>query len=601
VTLPQAAGKRPVAVMFFDNESGSADLDWLREGLADMIITTLSRSRNLTVLSRQQLHVLLDRLGHKETEKIQLEEALNIARESQAKILVLGSFARLGEQLRIDVHLHDAHNGQLLTAERLVADRPAQILTQVDLLSLKIATYLGADANRQDAMVGVTGVMTKSLEAYRYYSLAVGKAEAMRNEEAIAFLQKAIALDQDFAMAHARIGYAYAVTGSSPEKAKPYLERAYQLPDRLTEKDKLYITAWYAIANSDFSTAINSFRQIISNYPLEVEAYWRLSRLLRGEERLEEALEVAKQGLVIDPGARELYNSIGGAYSDLGRHDEAIAMYHRYTERAPAEPNAHDSLGLGLQWAGRYPEAISAYERALALKSDFRLAMIHLGNTYFQQGRYRDAIRQYQHYLRVAVSSEERARAWHSISVVYAKQGKLAKALPAAKEESKNMTNRVGELFVLELTRGNRAAAEKSMQVLESRQLSDRGSRGPLRYALFYRGYFYLKSDRASEAIENFREALKHRPPIWMLDALEDCLGNAFLELGRLDEAITEYQRILKLNPNYPLVHYHLAQAYERKGLRDQARTEYERFLHVWKDADTDVPEIIYARKALSS
>src|SRR5262245_61786219 len=70
VTLPQETGKRPIAVMFFDNESSSPDLDWLREGLADMIITDLSRSRNLTVLSRQQLHVLLDRLGHKNTEKI---------------------------------------------------------------------------------------------------------------------------------------------------------------------------------------------------------------------------------------------------------------------------------------------------------------------------------------------------------------------------------------------------------------------------------------------------------------------------------------------------------------------------------------------------
>jgi tetratricopeptide (TPR) repeat protein len=600
VTLPQAAGKRPVAVMFFDNESSSADLDWLREGLADMIITDLSRSRNLTVLSRQQLHVLLDRLGHKEGEKIRLDEALTIARNSQAKILVLGSFARLGEQMRIDVHLHDAHDGHLLTAERLVVDQPAQILTQVDLLSLKLATYLGGDTGRQEAMVGLTGVMTKNLEAYRYYSLALGKAESMRNEEAITLLQKAIALDPDFAMAHARIGYVYAVTGSSPEKAKPYLEKAYQLPDRLTEKDRIYLTAWYAIANVDFSTAINSFRQIISNYPLEVEAYSRLTRLLRGEERLEEALEVGKQGLVIDAAAKELYNNLGGAYSDLGRHDEAVAMYRRYIELAPEEPNAHDSLGLGLQWAGRYAEAIAAYERALAIKPDFRLATIHLGNTYFQQGRYQDAIREYQHYLNAAVSKDERGRAWHSISVVYARQGKLAKAEQAAKEESRQMANGVAELFMLALAEGDRVTAEKSLQVLESRQLFDRGTRGPLRDALFHRGYFNLKSNRASEAIETFREALKHRPAIWQLDPFEDCLANAFLELGRLDEAIAEYQRILKLNPNYPLVHYHLAQAYERQGSQDQARMEYERFLQVWKDADTDVPEVVHARKTLS-
>ena len=44
-------------------------------------------------------------------------------------------------------------------------------------------------------------------------------------------------------------------------------------------------------------------------------------------------------------------------------------------------------------------------------------------------------------------------------------------------------------------------------------------------------------------------------------DAFQDCLANAYLELGRLDEAIAEYQRVISINPNYPLAHYHLAEA----------------------------------------
>ena len=147
---------------------------------------------------------------------------------------------------------------------------------------------------------------------------------------------------------------------------------------RLAEKDKLYISGWYALANFDYPSAINSFRQIIANYPLDVEAYSHLSRLLRGEDRIEESLEIAKQGLVIDENSKELYNSLGSAYSDLGRHDEAIAMFRRYVELAPNEPNAHDSLALGLQWAGRYSEAIDEYQKALSIKPDFEIAVIHL-------------------------------------------------------------------------------------------------------------------------------------------------------------------------------------------------------------------------------
>jgi tetratricopeptide (TPR) repeat protein len=135
---------------------------------------------------------------------------------------------------------------------------------------------------------------------------------------------------------------------------------------------------------------------------------------------------------------------------------------------------------------------------------------------------------------------------------------------------------------------------------LEGIRRTARGARGNLRELPYYEGLYELKSGREIEAIEKFKEALNQKAPSWNVDAYEDCLANAYLQLGEWDEAIAEYGRILRLNPNYPLLHYHLAQAYERKGQRDQARVEYERFLQVWSNADADIPEVISARKALS-
>ncbi len=598
LTLPQSPGKRPVAVMFFDNRSGVADLDWLREGLADMVITNLSRANDLTVLSREQLYLLLERVGHNPREPIRLDEALNVARSSGAKIVILGSFARLDEQMRIDVQLHDARDGQLLAAERLVVKQPMEILTQVDLLSLKLASILGVKSAGSDS-ASLSSVMTNNLEAYRYYSLAVEKVQGIQNAEAVLLLKKSISLDPEFAMAYARLGYAYGVSGVKVEEAKPFLQKSFQLSQRLTEKDRLYIAAWYGIVNLDYSAAINSFRQVILHYPLEVEAFWRLARLLQGEKRYAEALEIAKQGLIIDAGAKDLYNVLGSIYSDLGRHDEAIAMFRRYVELAPDEPNAYDSLALGFQWAGRYSEGIEEYERALALKRDFALASIHLGNTYFQQGRYREAIRQYQHFIKVAGLDNDPGRAWHSLAVLFCRMRKFVEAERAAREVARQHQGVVNDQLLVALERGNLAAAEKLRETVENSALADRGTRHSQRQLLFLRGYLYLKTGRAAEAIENFKLALKERPLIWDIDPLEDCLANAYLELGKFDEAIAEYERILRLNPKYPLVHYRLAQAYERKGTPNQARAEYERFLQVWKDADGDIPEVIAARRIL--
>lgn len=74
-----------------------------------------------------------------------------------------------------------------------------------------------------------------------------------------------------------------------------------------------------------------------------------------------------------------------------------------------------------------------------------------------------------------------------------------------------------------------------------------------------------------------------------------------FLEAGRLDEAIAEFERVLAINPGYPLGRYHLAEAYERKGDSTRAAEEYRRFLETWSLADADVPEVVAARRWLAS
>ena len=599
VALPQVPGKNPVAVMYFDNQSDRRDLDWLREGLADMIITDLSRSERLSLLSRQQLHLLLERIGHKEGEKIRLDVALDVARRSQAKIVILGSFAVLGERIRIDVQLHDARDGQLLAAERLVVEDPVQILTHVDLLALKLASHLGATPTRSVAGTGLTSAMTDNLQAYRYYSLAVEEAQALHNKEAINLLEKAVSLNPQFAMAHGRIGYAYAVTGWSAEKAKPHLEKAFQLSNRLTEKDRLFINAWYSIANLDYSGATVPLRKIIGEYPMEVEAYLSLAYLLRGEGQLEEAITILKQGLVIDPEARDVYNALGLIYLDLHRYNEAIAAHQRYVALASAEPNAYDSLGLSYQAAGRYSEALAAFDQALALRPDDHVANIHLGNAYVQLGRYQAALAQYRRIVRIAPDAFVRSRAHGLIAETFLRKGDFKQAASAARMELQLEKYNVWNSFVVAMQQGDKTTAEQLRKRIFEWPYTARGQRFPARLTHYRQGYLALKDGRPAQAVEEFKEALRRPPPVWMIDPLEDCLANALLETGRLDEAIIEYQRILGLNKHYPLAYYQLAQAHERKGEQEQARTAYDYFLRIWKDADADLPEVITARQRL--
>jgi tetratricopeptide (TPR) repeat protein/DNA-binding winged helix-turn-helix (wHTH) protein len=597
--LPKVPGKHAVAVMYFDDHSDRQDLDWLREGLADMLITDLARSEKLTVLSRQQLFLLLKRIGHNSSDEIRLDEALDIGHRTNADAVLLGSFSAFGEQIRIDAQLYDTNTGQLIAADQLVVSNPGEILTRIDGLALKLEGRLGTSVDDATQM-SVANSMTDNIEAYRYYSLGVEKALAFQNAEAIELLHKAIELDPKFAMAYARIGYAYAVTDFLPYKGRPYLEKALQLSGPLSEKDKLSIRAWYEISKSDFPEAIRLFQQIIAQYPRDTEAYGRLALLLIGEERGEEAIAVLNQALTIDPEGKELYNVLGVTYLRLGHYNEAIAAHQHYVALAPKEPNAHDSYGMSLQESGHYDEAIQEYNTALNLDPEFEPAIVHLGDTYFQQGRYHDAIRQYQRYIDVTHSDSAKSVGYGSIGWVYLQEGDLKDARQAAANEMRYGKGAPWISLLVALKQGDRTKAEKLKDMLmQSSSFTERGARDDTRRVKFFIAYTELKTGDSAKAIRDFQDALRHLPPSSGIDLYNDCLANAYLQTGHFDEAIQEYNRILSRNPNYPLAMYHLAQAYEAKGDKENARNSMRKFLETWPRADSDLPEIKQAKEML--
>lgn len=598
VRATRSPGKRSVLVMFFENQTKNDDLDWLREGLADMLITGLSRSQHLTVLSRIQLHVLLDRemAGGSATT---LPRAFEIARKSGSEMLIAGSFSRLGEKIRIDTQAYDISSGDLLASESLTVDRPDQILTQIDLISLKLSNKLGGVAAEPGN--GLSRAMTTNLEAYRSYSLAVEKAHALHSQEAIELLERAIELDPEFAMAHARIGYTYAVAEGLADKGKAPLERAFRLSERLTELDRLNITAWYAIANLDYPSAIRSLQDVIAKYPLETEAYWRSGRLLLGEERYDEAINVLKQGLLVDPDGKDIYNALSVTYRDSNRHDEAIAMAQRYQLLAPNEPNALDTLALAYQAKGEYGQAAAAYLQALEMQPNFAIAVLHLANLRVRTGEYAAAIKLYERYFELARTNSDKAWALGRISWVHWRNGRTREAIAASeRERSLDPNSYVFPLLLAIERRDPGLVLSLRTRLEEQSSHSERGLRPSLRLLHYLRGKLAAFDGHTEQAIEHFTQALKHRPLVWDIDSLEDCLALGLAQAGRLEEAESEFRRILNGDPKYPLAAFNLARMASKTGRSEEATQNYRKFLEGWQDADETIPEIAEARKMIA-
>src|SRR5262249_45645354 len=227
----------------------------------------------------------------------------------------------------------------------------------------------------------------------------------------------------------------------------------------------------------------------------------------------------------------------------------------------------------------------------------FHLAGLHLADVYFQIGRYKDSLRQYEKYIQIAPSEHDRAVGYHRIFLLFFRKGDLEQAAAAAKKEFINDKSYVQSSFMIALERGDMPTAERlKNRVFSPLPYTQRGGRHPA-ILDYYRGCYALKTGNGPEAVKYFQEEVRHSVLWWNIHTVSDCLADAYFKLGDLDKAVNEYERILNLNPNWPLGHYHLAQVYERKGLQEKARAEYRTFLSAWKDADSDIPEFINANK----
>ncbi|HVT46061.1 MAG TPA: tetratricopeptide repeat protein [Thermoanaerobaculia bacterium] len=582
-----------VAVMPFEG-TAPADLAWMRDGIADMLITDLAGSKELNVIPRQQLFERSRRTLPSDR-AMALASARELARASSANRMITGRFTKVGEKIRIDAQLHDTTSGELIAAENVITARET-LLEDVDALARALAARLGA---RPVDERHLTDIMTGNLDAYRYYSIGVGHALTLHHDEAIEMLEKAIELDPAFAMAWARIGYVHAITWIDAEKARPYFAKALSFPDRLDQRERLNIAGWDAIARLDYASAIQHFRAIVASYPTETEGYLRLAYLLGGELRFDEAIRVLRAGLVVDQMAPELHNAIGAFYAALGNHVQAIAAHKRYVDLLPNEPNAYDSLGLSYQRAGRLDEAIAQYRRALELDPQFKIAAIHLGNTWYQMGRCRDAIRELERYLAITPLSEfERSRGYASLAGVYRRLGDLQRAETLGRQAMLLHSANSATLFHVHLLSGDLSAAGAMRKNLdEPSPLTARGRRPNLRAAFYVRALYAAKMGNEEEAIDYARKAMQYEAPYYDLDPFEDALANILMILGRVPEAVAEYERAVKANPALGMLRYELAVAYQKVGRASDAQRELDAFLSLWEGADSDIPELADARR----
>ena len=329
VTLPPS-DKPSIAVLPFDNLSNDSEQEYFADGLTDDLITDLSKISGLVVIARHSVF----------TYKDQGVDIRDVARDLGVRYILEGSVRRAGDNVRINAQLIDGRTGNHLWAERY--DRQyADIFAIQDQVIESIVEALSVQLTETER-TEVARLPTDNLEAYDYYlrgeKLAY-RAEPASVADALKFYQKAIALDPDFADAHA--GYARVAVDVL----------TYGFLDNLPS----------AVARK---RAYEAAGRALSLNPRLARSYSVLALLQMFESEHENAVASARKAVALNPNSAEAHLNLAVVLVYAGRQDEALQAMETVLRLNPKPPSyVHDYYGLVLYMNQRYDEALAALEQ----------------------------------------------------------------------------------------------------------------------------------------------------------------------------------------------------------------------------------------------
>ncbi len=360
---------RSLAVLPFKPLVQDSSNDYLGLGMADTLITRLSRLEKITVLPTSVIHKYtnVDR------------DPLDIGRELKVEAVLEGSLQQAGDRVRMNLRLVRINDGKPLWADKF--DQPfSDIFKMQDAISERVAMALAIKLNGEEAK-RLTKRYTENAQAYQLY-LKGRYFLAKRNEEglkkSLEFFQQAIDDDPDYALAYTGLADAYlqfpAYSPKTPTSetfpaAKAAVTKALALDEELAEA---HTSLGFVIDRHEWnwSAAENEYRRAIELNPSYAIAHHRYGMHLTAMGRFDEALTELRLAHELDPLSLVIEMNIGMTLFFAHRYDEAIEELRKTFEIESNFTPAHEILGLVFDAEGANDEAIAEFIKTRTLAGD---------------------------------------------------------------------------------------------------------------------------------------------------------------------------------------------------------------------------------------
>jgi serine/threonine protein kinase/Tfp pilus assembly protein PilF len=651
------SGQPSLAVMYFENNTGDEKLDHWRKGISDLLTTDLTQSRYIKVLGGDRLFSILSQMDQLEAKSFSSEVLKEVAAQGGVSHIARGSYSKAGDVLRIDMTLQDAQSGEPIATQRVEGKGEESIFAMVDELTkwAKTSLKLSAEQMANDPDNLIEEVTTSSLEAYKFYLEGRRLFWARQWQQSNESMEKAIAIDPGFAMAFRSMGMAYRNL-NRPDESRKYLQEALKLSDRLPEREKLLIqgSAFFGMP-STYDKALETYKKLVTLYPESAEAIsanHNLGNLYIEIEDWDKALEHYQAA--INAGTRQVstFYQLASPYMAKGEYEKAKKVLEDGMNRFPNNRLlGHWNLGMLYAFQGQFDLALNEADQAAAIDPSYTRGRFYhlmwdfvraeeeykkwlgfvaqdnhlpareqLEYLYRTRGKFEEAKDQ----IRLGIDLAEKLKSdtdllywYYYLAYHHLRSGKYREALEAVEKPGiSGQLSIVDKIYLMEMKgwicveMGRQAEARNTADEIKA-LVEASPYKKRIRHYHFLMGLIQLKNKNFSGALENFKRTISLLPHPYSWDTDNALymyqLALSYYDSGNMQMARDEFEAIVEFLPGrtlfgdlYAQSYYKLGLIYEQQRNRAKAQENYEKFLGLWKDADSGLPEVDDARKRLA-
>ena len=317
--------KDTIVVAALTNYSSDPVLD---EALALALQVELEQTPFLNLLAPDKLRGALKSLTRPEDSKLTPELARDVCLRSSSRAVIAPFIGDLGNGYRLRLVASDCRTGKELASVQMDAPSRDEVVKTLGAASLRLRSKLGEpDASLRQFNKPLEEATSSSLDALQ----AVARGHALRLQhgeiaKTVSELEHAIELDPRYADAYLQLGISYLNTVET-ELSSSNLKQAYNLRDRVTEKQRLAIeTFYYTLVTGEWDKSINAYTQWTRLYPRDPTGFMDLSANLLPLGQYDRAAAAAQESLRLAPAAAAFVNLMQ-SYISLHRLEEASATF----------------------------------------------------------------------------------------------------------------------------------------------------------------------------------------------------------------------------------------------------------------------------------